>query len=69
MSGLNKYYKVTDGCSYCILETLEEAQQMILDEMEIQYEIGDCINPSYLSIEETFMTEDEFNSLLEFEGF
>lgn len=56
MSELNKYYKVTDGYCSCIVETLEEAEDQ-------------CEGLDGLSIEETFITEEEFNNLLEFEGF
>lgn len=61
---MNKqYWKVTDGSSYCVWGTLKEAQDMIAD-------LDDWFLDEYFySIEEVWMTEEEFNNLNEFEGF
>lgn len=59
MGELKKYYKVTDGSCYCVVETLEEAQDIC------DWNDGDYL----LEIVEEFMTEEEFNNLPEFDGF
>lgn len=62
MSEEKQYWKVTDGCRWCVWETEQEAIKMI----ENEYDYFDEID---LWIEPTFMTEDEFNNLDEFDGF
>jgi hypothetical protein len=63
MNNLNKYYKVSDGSCFCVVETLEQAQEMAAEDSDWNYE------DYLLEIEEVFMTEEEFNDLDEFEGF
>lgn len=70
MDVLKKYYKVTDGSSWCVWETLEEAQEMaIFESLELENNYGIDYAFDLLSIEECFMTEEEFNNLDEFDGF
>jgi hypothetical protein len=69
MKTLNLYYKISLDGSYCILESLQEAEDFMINEIQMLSELGECYDPSNYHIEEVFMTEEEFNNLPEFEGF
>ena len=62
MSEQKQYWKVTDGSCSCIWETKQEAQDMIVYEY-------DWLGCPELTLQEVWMTEDEFNNLSEFDGF